>query len=207
MWSLRTETYSGTFSVLARSMDSRVMGVAVASGSSHVGDRVPHAMPGIGLVATQADTNVVYGIRGLELLSKGLTPQNALEKLLSEDSERDRRQVAIMDFKGRKAVFTGADSPAYHAEVMRKDYVIIGNLLSSREVIGNMAKQFESSSGPLAWRIAVTLKVGSESGGDKRGEKSAALIAVGTNKVELEIKVNTHKKPIDELLSKLKTMM
>ncbi|MDI6903930.1 MAG: DUF1028 domain-containing protein [Candidatus Bathyarchaeia archaeon] len=33
---------TGTFSILAISPDSKLMGVAVASGSTSVGDRVPH---------------------------------------------------------------------------------------------------------------------------------------------------------------------
>jgi uncharacterized Ntn-hydrolase superfamily protein len=98
----------GTFTILAISQDSNLMGVATASGSINVGDRVPHAKPGIGVIATQAYTNVVYGIKGLELLQKGLSPEEALAKLLREDSERSMRQVAIMDFKRRKAVFTGS---------------------------------------------------------------------------------------------------
>ena len=68
---------TGTFSILAISPDSKLMGVAVASGSTSVGDRVPHARPGVGVIATQAYTNVAYGINGLELLTKGLTCQKS----------------------------------------------------------------------------------------------------------------------------------
>ena len=196
---------SGTFSILAISSDSNLMGVAAASGSTHVGDRVPHAKPGIGVIATQAYTNTTYGIKGLELLTNGLTPQETLNTLLEEDPERNLRQVAIMDFKRRKAVFTGADAPKYHAEIMGDDYVVIGNLLSKKEVTSNMAQEFESSNGDLAWKMVKALKAGSESGGDKRGEKSAALVVIGTEKVEVEIAVDTHKNPIEELFRKLKS--
>lgn len=70
---------TGTFSILTISPDSRLMGVAVASGSTSVGDRVPHAKPGVGVIATQAYTNVAYGIKGLELLAKGLSPKEAFD--------------------------------------------------------------------------------------------------------------------------------
>jgi uncharacterized Ntn-hydrolase superfamily protein len=180
------------------------MGVAVASGSTFVADRVPHAKPRIGVIATQANTNVAYGIKGLELLEKGLTPQETLNRLLEKDRERNSRQVAMMDFHRRKAVFTGANVPADSAEIVGEDYVVIGNLLLGKEVARSMAKEFESSSGDFAWRIARALKVGSESGGDKRGEKSAALIVVSTEKVEVKIEVGMHEHPIDELLQELK---
>jgi len=204
METARANAFSGTFSILAISPDSKLMGVAVASGSTCVGDRVPHAKPGIGAIASQAYTNVIYGIKGLELLMKGLTPQETLNTLLGEDPERGLRQVAIMDFKRRKAVFTGASVPEHHGEIVGENYIVIGNLLSRKEVISDMAKQFESSSGDLAWRMVKALKTGREGGGDKRGEKSAALIVVNTEKVEVEIKVDAHENPIEELLRKLK---
>jgi len=208
MWLIRTSkahVSSGTFSILAISPDSKLMDVAVASGSTFVGDRVPHAKPGIGVIATQAYTNVAYGIKGLELMTKGWSPGEALNELLSEDTERDKRQVAIMDFERRKVVFTGADTPECRAEILGEDYIVIGNLLSKREVGSSMADQFESSNGGLAWRMVKTLRAGSESGGDKRGEKSAALKVISNQKVEVEIKVDAHKNPIDELFHKLKS--
>jgi uncharacterized Ntn-hydrolase superfamily protein len=192
----------GTFSILAISPDSTLMGVAVASGSTSVGDRVPHAKPGVGVIATQAYTNVTYGIKGLELLARGLSPKQILDRLLMEDPGRELRQVAIMDFKRRKAVFTGANAPEFRGEIVGESCVVFGNLLAEK-VVKSMAEEFERSSGDLAWRMARALKAGSESGGDRRGEKSAALIVVSTEKVELEIKVATHANPVGELFQKL----
>jgi len=194
---------TGTFSILAISPDSKRMGVAVASGSTSVGDRVPHAKPRIGVIATQAYTNVSYGIRGLELMTQGLSPKEVLNRLLMEDLERELRQVAIMDFKKRKAVFTGAGVPEWHGEVTGENYVVIGNLLAGKNVVPNIAEEFERTSGDLAWMMTKALKAGSESGGDKRGERSAALIVVSREKVEVEIKVDEHKAPINELIRKL----
>ncbi|MCW3993977.1 MAG: DUF1028 domain-containing protein, partial [Candidatus Bathyarchaeota archaeon] len=82
-------------------------------------------------------------------------------------------------------------------------YVVIGNLLAGKELVKNMAEEFERSSGDLAWRMAKALKAGSECGGDRRGEKSAALIVVSTEKVEVEIKVDKHVNPIGELFGRL----
>jgi len=193
----------GTYSILAISPDYRLMGIAVASGSTSVGDRVPHAKLGVGVIATQAYTNVAYGIKGLELLANGLSPKDVLDRLLMEDSGRELRQVAIMDFNGRKAVFTGVKAPEFRGEIVGESYVVVGNLLARKEVVKSMAEEFERSSGDLAWRMAKALKAGSECGGDRRGEKSAALIVVSTEKVEVEIKVDKHVNPIGELFQKL----
>jgi len=201
---LGVEAYSGTFSIIAISPDHKQMGVAVASGFTFVGNRVPHANPGIGVVATQANTCIDYGIKGLELLEKGWAPRNVLDKLLEEDDNRNLRQVAIMDFNGRKAVFTGVSVPEYNVEIVAEDYVVIGNLLSSQQVGKSMVAEFESLSGNLAWRMAKALKAGSESGGDKRGENSAALIVVSHAKVEVNIKIDLHDNPVDEIIRRLK---
>jgi uncharacterized Ntn-hydrolase superfamily protein len=197
------KTSPGTFSILTISPNSKLMGVAVASGSASVGDRVPHAKPGVGVIATQAYTNVAYGIRGLELLTKGLSPEEVLDRLLMEDPSRDLRQVAVMDFNGRKVAFTGAKAPEFRGEIVGESYVVVGNLLAGKQVVSSMAREFDNSSGNLACRMARALKAGSESGGDRRGEKSVALIMVSTERVEVEIKVDKHADPIGELFRKL----
>ena len=165
---------------------------------------MPHAKPGVGVIATQAYTNVSYGVKGLELLAKGFSPKEALNTLLAEDVERELRQVAIMDFKKRKAVFTGKVVPDFWAEVVEENCVAIGNLLARSEVVSKMAESFENSKSDFTSRLVEALKAGSEAGGDKRGERSAALIVVDAGKAILNLKVDFHQKPIDELLRQLK---
>jgi uncharacterized Ntn-hydrolase superfamily protein len=195
---------TGTFSILAISADSKLMGVAVASGSTMVGARVPHAKPGVGVVATQAFTKVDYGIEGLELLANGLFPREALDKLLMKDSGRELRQVAIMDFKRRRAIFTGAKVPYWCGEAEGEDYVVIGNFLSGKDVVPRIAEEFQRASGGLALRMVRALEAGRENGGDRRGERSAALVVVCLEKVEVQIKVHEHACPIEELARKLR---
>ncbi|MEM3578135.1 MAG: DUF1028 domain-containing protein [Candidatus Bathyarchaeia archaeon] len=194
---------NGTFSILAMSSDEKLMGVAVASGSTSVGDRVPHAKPSIGVIATQAYTNVIYGVKGLDLLARGFSPKEALDALLAKDAERDLRQVAIIDFQKRKAVFTGKDVPECWAEIVKENCVAIGNLLAKSEVVNKMIESFENSQSAFALRLVEALKAGSEAGGDKRGERSAAIIVVNAKQVVLSLKVDFHQKPIDELLRQL----
>jgi len=191
----------GTFSILAISENDKLMGVAVASGSIAVGSRVPHAAPGIGVIATQAYTNVTYGTKGLKLLANGLSPEQALKKLLAEDPQREKRQVAIMDFAGRKAVFTGTETPEARGEIICENYVVIGNLLKNLEVLERMADAFEKSRGNFALRLLEALKAGSDGGGDKRGEKSAAITVVNKTKVLLCLKVDESLNPIQELIN------
>lgn len=198
---------TGTFSILAFSEDYKLLGVAVASGSMGVGLRVPYAKPGLGVIATQAYTNINYGIKGLKLLKKGLSPQETLRKLLAEDVEREKRQVAIIDFAGEKAVFTGVEVPIWRGQIVGKNYIVIGNFLKGEEVLESMAEDFEKSQGHLAIRLVKALKSGSESGGDRRGERSASLIVVSSKKVEISLRIDEHKDPTKQLFEELKNAL
>ncbi|MGB9714332.1 MAG: DUF1028 domain-containing protein [Candidatus Bathyarchaeales archaeon] len=200
-------TSKGTFSILAISSDSKLMGVAAASGAISVGDRVPHARPKVGAVATQAYTETFYGTEGLELLASGFSPTEALNKLLAKDPDREKRQVAIMDFRKRKAVFTGAETPEFRGERVGEEYIVVGNLLSGKSIIESMAEAFENSEEALAIRMLEALRAGSKAGGDLRGEKSAAMIIVDFERVILRVKVDEHPQPIKELHRKLETLI
>ena len=106
--------FPGTFSILGISPDSKLMDIAVASGSACVGDRVPHAKLGIGAVA---------------------------------------------------------------------------------------------SGGDLALRLAKALRAESQNGGDKRRERSAALIVISSERIEVEMKIGASTSSVEELLNKLKTVI
>ena len=190
-----------TFSIIAKS--SRVFGVAVASGSISVGRRVPHLKPGIGAVATQAYTSVTYGIRGLQLMEKRFLPREALDSILKDDAGKELRQVAMMDTKGNIAVHTGIKVPESRGEAIGKNYVAIGNLLAGRQVVERMADGFEQSSDGLVWRMIDALKAARESGGDMRGERSAALIIADSENVRIRIEIDEHKDPINGLMRRL----
>src|SRR5436853_6404161 len=96
-----------TFSIVARDGATGQMGIAVASRYFSVGSVVPWAEANVGAVATQADVNVGYGPKGLDLLREGLSAKQALDRLLQEDTceGKDGRQVTIVDAHGNVATF------------------------------------------------------------------------------------------------------
>src|SRR5580698_8309225 len=102
-----------TFSIVAYDPANGDCGVTVASRYFAVGSVVPWAEAGVGCVATQANVNVGYGPRGLELLRLGLAAKEVLAKLLAEDKfpPTDGRQVAIVDSHGNIATYTGPNAP------------------------------------------------------------------------------------------------
>src|SRR5947209_16684247 len=104
-----------TFSMVAYDPSNGDCGVTVASRYFSVGSVVPWAEAGTGCVATQANVNVGYGPRGLELLRQGLTARQVVDKLLAEDTfeGKDGRQMAVIDRHGNIAAHTGANAPKW----------------------------------------------------------------------------------------------
>ena len=167
-----------TFSIVACELEEQAWGVAVASKFPAVGAVVPWAQAEAGAVATQSFANTSYGPHGLELMGKGLSADETLAKLLQEDSDRELRQVGLVDVKGRSATFTGAGCFPWAGGVSGKGYAIQGNILKSAKVVPAIEKTFLKTKGNLPARLHAALLAGDRAGGDKRGRQSAAIYVV-----------------------------
>ncbi|GAA1523777.1 DUF1028 domain-containing protein [Nocardioides humi] len=197
-----------TFSIVARSADGETWGVAVASKFLAVGSAVPAAVAGVGAVATQADANVAYKGLALSHLDEGATAPVALQRLLEEDEGRAHRQVGIVDLDGGSASHTGAECIPWAGGLTGDGYAIQGNCLAGSEVVEAMADAWLSSDPdlPLQDRLLTALAAGDETGGDRRGRQSAAILVVregagygGLDDVAVDLRVDDHPAPIDEL--------
>ncbi len=197
-----------TFSIVARSADGDTWGVAVASKFFSVGSVVPAARAGVGAIASQAWANVSYKGQGLTYLKAGATSAVALQQLLDQDDGKDHRQVGIVGADGSSASHTGSECLEWAGGVSGDGYAIQGNILTGEEVVAAMQAAFEAgdSAAPLAERLLGALRAGDEAGGDARGRQSAALLIVrdgagfdGRDDVELDIRVDDHARPVDEL--------
>ena len=195
-----------TFSIVAFDPKTRNLGVAVQSRYFSVGTAVPWARAGVGAVATQSFVNVSYGPRGLNLLKKGLTVTEVVEKLTRKDKGRDFRQLGIIDAEGNAAAYTGAKCLEWAGSKTEKNYTAQGNILASQEVVASMSEKFETTKGDLAEKLVAALEGGEEAGGDARGRQSAALLVVGKKQSKggygdrlIDLRVEDHKDPIAEL--------
>jgi uncharacterized Ntn-hydrolase superfamily protein len=173
--------YPSTFSIVACDLDDHAWGIAVASKFPAVGAVVPWASAGVGAVATQSHANTTFGPRGLALMSAGLPAEETLEKLLSEDPEREKRQVGLVDAQGRSATFTGAGCFPWAGGIIGPGYAAQGNILAGDQVVPAMVNAFLSAKGDLADRLLRALLAGDRSGGDRRGRQSAAILVVKPN--------------------------
>lgn len=200
-----------TYSIVAIDPLTGDMGVAVQSHWFSVGTIVSWGEAGVGVIATQSFVNASFGPKGLELLKSGMTPQQVVDKLISEDEGRDFRQLAILDSKGNVAAFTGKNciQPAGH--LTGKGYSVQANLMMNDKVWPTMAKAFENSKGSLAERLLIALEAAQSVGGDIRGKQSAAILVVrakSTGKVWedrlIDLRVDDSNEPLKEMRRLLK---
>lgn len=169
-----------TFSIVACDAATGQMGVAVASRYFSVGSVVPWGRAGVGAIATQADVNVGYGQKGIDLLQQGLSSQQVVDRLLAEDAfpDKDGRQFAITDANCDVVTHTGPNAPNWAGGRSGKNWAAQGNILVGPQVPEAMGKAFEASEGELAERMFAALSAGDAAGGDKRGRQSAAILVV-----------------------------
>lgn len=177
----------------------------MASGSIAVGSAVPHIEMNVGAIAVQGYTNFLHGVNGLRLLREGYSPQEVIERLLKKDDFREKRQIVIIDSFGRRAAFTGNETPEWRGHIIGENYIAAGNLLASSRVIEEMVRAFEDNKGEwFAERLLRALEAGEKAGGDKRGSHSAALIVAERKPIHesrpiINLRVDLHIEPVKEL--------
>ena len=196
-----------TYSIAACDLEAGQWGVATQSKFLSVGSVVPWAEPKIGAIATQAYANPRYGPQGLDLLRQGLSAEEVVERLTSQDEGRDHRQLGVVDGKGHAASYTGSECMEWAGGRTGDCYAAQGNILVSGATVDALAETFEGSIGqPLAPRLIDCLAAAQAAGGDSRGQQSSALLVVERDggyarmsDVVVELRVEDHELPIEEL--------
>jgi uncharacterized Ntn-hydrolase superfamily protein len=217
-WGTGPDINFHTFSIVAVDPKTGETGVIVTTRGTCVGNAVPWVRPGVGAVATQGGTRMEYGNDLLDLLAKGVAPQQAMDRVVAADEGRENRQVGVIDIKGNSAQWTG--KMQYGAEKqgdwvhMRKGstFAVQGNSLVSTKVVDVIADTFQASEGSfrtLADRLIEALNAGQLLGGDGRhGNKQSAAVLVADPRpgrarrpdgVTVNINVCEHPEPVDEL--------
>jgi uncharacterized Ntn-hydrolase superfamily protein len=197
-----------TFSIVARDPATGEMGVAVQSHWFSVGSIVTWAEAGVGAVATQSFVDPGYGLRGLDLMRKGVAAPAALKQLVAADAQREGRQVAMVDAQGRVDAYTGPSAIAAAGHHVGAQYSTQANMMANAKVWPAMAEAFEAAKGDLADRLLAALDAAQRVGGDVRGKQSAAILVVkptgtgrpwvGADRV-FDLRIEDHPQPLVEL--------
>ena len=199
-----------TFSIVAWDALTGMTGVGVATKHLAVGSLVPHARPGVGAVATQANTNPYFGPWGLDRLEQlqresggEQGAEQVLASLLRDDPGRDGRQVMLVDAQGRSAAWTGPDCAGIAAHRCYPGFAVAGNFLASDLVLLAMAEAYmaaERQGLVLEERLLLALEAGEAHGGDHRGRQSAALLVMHQESYpHCDFRVDHHPEPLAAL--------
>jgi uncharacterized Ntn-hydrolase superfamily protein len=172
-----------------------------------VGSVVPWAEPFVGAVATQSYSNPRYGPDGLRLLRDGVSAEDVVARPTAADDGRERRQLGVVDARGRAATFTGSECLDWAGGRTGEGYAAQGNILVSRATVDALAETFEAGADTLlAERLLDCLDAAQAAGGDRRGRQSAALLVVeqdagyaGLADTLVDLRVDDHREPLVEL--------
>ncbi|MDN3224820.1 MULTISPECIES: DUF1028 domain-containing protein [Pseudomonas] len=168
-----------TFSIAARCPETGQFGIAISSSSIAVGARCPWLLPGVGAVSTQNITLPSLGPETLALMEQGLSPSDALDKVLTRNGYSQYRQITAIDHLGRTAHFSGSQTLGNHNAVSGEQCVAAGNMLTDRSVIEAMVRAFEQGEGQLADRLLAAMQAAMVAGGEAGPVHSAAMVVVG----------------------------
>jgi uncharacterized Ntn-hydrolase superfamily protein len=200
-----------TYSIVAYDAAEQAWGVAVASKFLAAGGMVCWARAGAGAVATQAFAKVGFGPEGLAMMGDGMSAEDTLDHLLSDDPNKEDRQVGVVDSQGRAAAYTGTDCFEWAGHRVGEGYTCQGNILTGPETLDAMAMAFENASGELSDRLVAALLAGDEAGGDSRGKQCAAVQVVrpnggygGDTDRYLDLRVDDDPEPVQRLAQMLK---
>lgn len=170
-----------TFSIVGYDPIEQAWGVAVASKFLAAAAVVSWARAGAGAVATQAFAKMSFGPDGLDLMQSGMSAEQALDNLLSQDPKAEHRQIGLIDAHGNVAAHTGKQCFMWAGHKIGQYYTCQGNILTGANTLDAMADAFETTSGPLAERLLAALLAGDTVGGDSRGKQSAGIVVVKAN--------------------------
>lgn len=190
-----------TFSIVARCPHTGRLGVCLATGAIAVGSRCPFVMPGVGAVATQANTDPRLGHLALRLMALGYSAPKVIREIESSDPFIEYRQLGVVDRDGHAAARTGRENRPWAGHIVGKGYAVQGNVLLGEHVLQAMARAFEESEGEdLEERLLRAVEAGRDAGGQHGGQFSAALLVYGQEPFpRVDLRVDDHEEPIGEL--------
>src|SRR5262249_1280083 len=158
---------------------------------------------------TQAYAHPGLGPLGLRLLEMDYSPAKVLTELRATDSWPEYRQIGIVDRYGNSAAVTGDKNLDWKGHIAERNFVAMGNYLTSGRVGGGVAEGFGAAEVEILEEgLLKALEAGKAAGGEKGGQLSAGLIVYGNETYpRTDLRVDMHDRrsgPGDDAVSELR---
>jgi uncharacterized Ntn-hydrolase superfamily protein len=188
-----------TFSVLGRD-GSGAIGIAVTSSSPAVAARCIHLRAGVGGASSQNITDPRLGEALLDHLAAGASAAVALDRVTSDRSHIEHRQLTVLGLERRGAAHSGSGSLGLHHHHVGDGVVAAGNLLAAPAVVDAVMAGFDTAAGTLEQRLLTALESGLAEGGEAGPLRSAGLAVVrDVPWRETDLRVDWSEQPIADL--------
>jgi uncharacterized Ntn-hydrolase superfamily protein len=136
----------------------------------------------------------------------GKSAPDTLAGLLVSDSQKEIRQVAMVDSRGCVAAHTGSSTIPEAGHILGDGFSAQANMMLKNSVWPAMAEAYRSATGDLVDRLLAALDAAEAEGGDIRGRQSAAILVVegqGTgrpwNDTIFDLRVDDAPEPLIEI--------
>jgi uncharacterized Ntn-hydrolase superfamily protein len=194
-----------TYSAIAVDPGARQMGVAVQSHWFAVGAIVPWAEPGVGVLATQANSDLRAGRTGLRQLAESGSAQSTLDHLIATPRAAVS-QIAVLSADGQVAAHTGPGCVSEAGHRTGQGWSVQANMMLRTTVPEAMAAALTAGEHlPLGQRLLAALLAAEAEGGDVRGMQSASMLIVSTEtaghgpETIVDVRIDDSADPLAEL--------
>ncbi|MDD9917949.1 MAG: DUF1028 domain-containing protein [Rhodospirillaceae bacterium] len=182
-----------TFSIVGYDAAADQVGIGLTTVTMAAGGTCPSYSPSGDIVVVQAFGNPVAGIAGVRALEAGQGLDRAVAAMRESDPSFDYRQIGIVTRDGALFSHTGENARPWAGHIQGDDFVAMGNVLVSGDVVDAMAAAFTASAGEaLAERLLRALEAGRDAGGQqgpggRHYDESSCLLKVIGNDVGREV--------------------
>jgi len=196
-----------TYSIVARDKKTGQIWVAVQTHWFGVGNNVPWLEAGVWAVATQAQTNMDYEKKGLQLMKSGKSVEETFGIISQNDEALHVRQVAMIDIYGNMFAHTWEWCLKYADHKISDDFIVQGNTLTNKNVVPAMKEAYEKNiHKDFAERLYLCIQAWEDAWWELRWVQSAALRIVSSVQDEhdiMNLRIDDHPEPLQELKRQL----
>jgi len=193
-----------TLSLIARCRRTSQIGTISFADRRAIGSRLGRFRTGVGACIVQGVPNPNHEKWTLDLLSLGITPQEAIISSTLRDKLKSRRQVLLLGCDGHAAAYDGKKIPRQAKQSFSENCVVGGAGLANAAAVDTLHQAFGETEGaglPLESRLLGAFEAAHLSGRQVLGEpQSAALkIFAQSGTPVLDLRIDSSSDPVSEL--------